>query len=701
MIGDQLDLLGAGSGSDPVPENKTAGGMALGNPLADSQALLSLLTGWQTNGWLRALDMAFAGFLLEQAPDTPASVLLAAALVSHQLGHGHVCLDLSATLQAPDFALSLPPEGDNASSGLLPSQVLASLNTTEWQQQLAQSRVVDGVESAQQGSRPLVLIGQRLYLRRYWQYERQVVNGLRERLQPMPVPGDLPQRLQALFADSQQHPDWQRIACALAARGWFSIITGGPGTGKTTTVVRLLALLQAPAIELGQPLRIRLAAPTGKAAARLTESIGKQVGKLPVDKAVQDAIPTEVGTLHRLLGSLPNSRHFRHHAGNPLALDVLVVDEASMIDLEMMARVLDALPPGARLIMLGDKDQLASVEAGAVLGDLCRDADAGYYSEQTRDWLEQVSGQSLAAADLRTGDQQQHALAQQTAMLRHSHRFGADSGIGELARAVNRCAADRARDLLMRGGFNDIRSQRLSGPSDPAFAALVLGSEGELPGYAAYLQVLNEQRPPAATNAADEQWQNWAREVLNTFERFQLLCAVRRGDWGVEAVNQRVAALLQRRGLLRSEQLWYEGRPVLVTRNDYSLGLMNGDIGIALRIREPALLAGQAETEALRVAFARNDGSGNIRFVLPSRLPEVETVFAMTVHKSQGSEFEHAALVLPEARNPVLTKELVYTAITRASQHFTLLESRPGVFEAAVQTPVRRISGLDLSAAPD
>jgi len=161
-------------------------------------------------------------------------------------------------------------------------------------------------------------------------------------------------------------------------------------------------------------------------------------------------------------------------------------------------------------------------------------------------------------------------------------------------------------------------------------------------------------------------------------------------------VNQREAALLQRRGLLRSDPLWYEGRPVLVTRNDYSLGLMNGDIGIALRIREPALVPGQAETDALRVAFARNDGSGGIRFVLPSRLPEVETVFAMTVHKSQGSEFEHAVLVLPEARNPVLTKELVYTAITRASKHFTLVESRAGVFEEAVRTPVRRISGLAL-----
>ncbi|WP_321350317.1 exodeoxyribonuclease V subunit alpha [Halopseudomonas oceani] len=684
MQGDQLDLLGA------LPASATQ--------LDSSVALLQLLDDWLANGWLRALDRAFAGFLLEQAAETSPAVLLAAALVSHQLGHGHVCLDLAATLAEPDFALSLPPEGESLIDTPLPSAVLAGITLDSWRAALQASRVVDS-QQPEQGRCPLVLVGQRLYLRRYWQHERHVVSTLHQRLQhPLQVAGDLPERLDTLFAGSQQNPDWQRIACALAARGRFSIITGGPGTGKTTTVVRLLALLQTPAVEAGKPLRIRLAAPTGKAAARLTESIGRQVGALPVDDVVRAAIPTEVSTLHRLLGSLPDSRHFRHHAGNPLALDVLVVDEASMIDLEMMANVLAALPPQARLVLLGDKDQLASVEAGAVLGDLCRRADAGCYSAATLDWLQQVSGQSLAESGLQPGDETTHLLEQQTAMLRHSHRFGADSGIGELARAVNRCDATAARDLLQRGQFADIHSRRLQDLRDPEFAALVLGSEGGLPGYGAYLSTLQAQRPGADAMADDPCWQAWAGDVLRAFDRFQLLCAVRRGEWGVEGINQRVADLLSRRGLLHADKLWYEGRPVLVTRNDYSLGLMNGDIGIALRIREPALHAGQSETEALRVAFPRNDGKGGIRFVLPSRLPEVETVFAMTVHKSQGSEFEHAVLVLPEARNPVLTKELVYTAITRASKHFSLLESRPGVFEAAVQTPVRRISGLDLGA---
>ena len=667
------------------------------DPLQDAQALLALLDDWLACGWLRALDRALAGFLLEREPSTDARVLLAAALVSHQLGHGHVCLDLGMTLDEPDFALSLPPEGEDSIDVLLPSQLLRSLTLADWQAALNSSRVVDSGQF-EHTLRPLVLVGQRLYLRRYFRYEQQVVQGLQRRLaQPLTIPEALPQRLAALFAESQQTPDWQRIACALAARGAFSIITGGPGTGKTTTVVRLLALLQAPAVEAGQALRIRLAAPTGKAAARLTESIGQQVGRLPVAEAVREQIPSEVSTLHRLLGSLPDSRHFRHHAGNPLALDVLVIDEASMIDLEMMACVLNALPPGARLILLGDKDQLASVEAGSVLGDLCRHAEGGFYTAATRDWLEHNSGQSLAQAGLQEGDATGHQLEQQTAMLRHSHRFDSNSGIGELARAVNRGDAAAARQLLQTGGFADIHRQRVSSVTDTAFESLALGAV--LPGYALYLQLLADARPKPEVPAGDPAWEAWAQQVLQAFDQFQLLCAVRKGNWGVDALNLRVANLLHRRGLLSADQGWYEGRPVLVTRNDYSLGLMNGDIGIALRVREKPLQPGTAEREELRVAFPRNDGKGGVRFVLPSRLTEVESVFAMTVHKSQGSEFKHAALMLPDARSPVLTKELVYTAITRASQHFTLVEARDGVFEQAVQTPVRRISGLDLGQA--
>lgn len=666
-------------------------------PQRNSTDLLQLLDRWVERGWLRALDRAFVSFLEERAPGSDPLLLLAAALASHQLGHGHVCLDLQQTLAEPDFALSLPPEGDALTGPLLlPSQLLADLDLPTWLQRIAASTLVADGDAPGQQARPLVLSGQRLYLRRYWSYERQIDQTLRLRLsQSEAAPADLPARLAQLFDDGALpgQVDWQKLACALATRAGFSIITGGPGTGKTTTVVRLLALLQAPAVEQGRPLRIRLAAPTGKAAARLTESIGQQVERLQVTVQVRGHIPTDVSTVHRLLGSRPGSRHFRHHAGNPLPLDVLVVDEASMIDLEMMANLLQALPPKARLILLGDKDQLASVEAGAVLGDLCRDAEEGRYSPATQAWLEQIGGQSLAASRLEQGDAQRNPLAQQVVMLRFSRRFGEGSGIGQLARLVNRQQAQAARDVLSMPPA-DVFGLALRNEQDKALDRLILdgldrGSEGPQ-GYRSYLRTIGRHRPAPGTAFDDPRWEQWAANVLHSFEDFQLLCAVRKGPWGVEGLNERVARVLHNAGLIDNQQLWYEGRPVLVTRNDYGLGLMNGDIGIALRLPDEQ---GQA---LLRVAFPRNDGGTGVRFVLPSRLNEVETVYAMTVHKSQGSEFSHTALVLPDALNPVLTKELVYTGITRAKHCFSLVEPRQGVFEEAVLRKVRRISGLML-----
>ncbi|WP_439877132.1 exodeoxyribonuclease V subunit alpha [Pseudomonas prosekii] len=687
--------------ADLLPTPLAAESLADLAPLSRAEDLLLLLTRWVERGWLRALDKAFVAFLHELAPDDDPLVLLAAALTSHQLGHGHVCLDLFETLKAPDFALSLPPEGDVQSGAmLLPSQLLEALDGAHWCKALAASSLValavDGSEAARQ--RPLVLSGKRLYLRRYWTYERRIDNALRQRLaEHEATPADLLQRLTGLFGPAKPGEviDWQKLACALATRSAFSIVTGGPGTGKTTTVVRLLALLQAPAVEAGKPLRIRLAAPTGKAAARLTESISQQVQSLTVAEAVREKIPSEVTTVHRLLGSRPGTRHFRHHAGNRLPLDVLVVDEASMIDLEMMANLLDALPAHARLVLLGDKDQLASVEAGAVLGDLCRDAEGGWYSPQTRQWLQAVSGESLEASGLHEDTDGTHPLAQQVVMLRHSRRFGEGSGIGQLARWVNQQQPDEARKLLAERNFKDVFSLPLKGEQDKALERLLLDGHSDGPhGYRHYLSLLRDQRPAPGSSLDDPRWTEWARQVLNAFDTFQLLCAVRKGPWGVEGLNQRITEALLKARLIDGDQQWYEGRPVLMTRNDYGLGLMNGDIGIALKL--PERDGPEAGKPVLRVAFPRNDGQGGVRFVLPSRLNDVETVFAMTVHKSQGSEFAHTALILPDALNPVLTKELIYTGITRAKDWFTLIEPRAGVFEEAVQRKVKRLSGLML-----
>ncbi len=658
--------------------------------------LIALLAAWSERGWLRELDLALAQFFAELDPAASPLLILGAALASHQLGKGHVCLDLEATLADPDFALSLPPEGEDAEQiTLLPSQVLAGLTLEDWLVSCAGSELLQNREGA---VAPLVLEGSCLYLRRYWDYERRVAARITERLRAVSdIPADLAQRLDTLFpeplmVDGERLADWQKQACALAVRSAFTMITGGPGTGKTTTVVRLLALLQEAAMATGAPLRLSLAAPTGKAAARLTESISGQVASLPVAEAVRRQIPSNVTTLHRLLGSRPDSRHFRHDVGNPLPLDVLVVDEASMIDLEMMANLLDALPTHARLILLGDKDQLASVEAGAVLGDLCRDAETGGYSAATCDWLQDKTSERLADPALLPGEQ---ALAQHIVMLRHSRRFAGASGIGRLARAVNDGDAEAARATLNEGA-QDLHLLRLSGEQDRAFERLLLeglpGTDKRPIGYANFLELMREERP--TLDAGPDAWEAWAVKVLAAFDQFQLLCAVRKGPWGVEVLNERIAQALQRRGLLEQDHGWYEGRPVLVTRNDYSLGLMNGDIGIALRLPEPPDSPGAIPRQVLRVVFPRNDGSGELRYILPSRLSSVETVFAMTVHKSQGSEFAHCALILPEVLNPVLTKELMYTGITRARHCFSLVESYVGVFEQTVQRRVERRSGL-------
>ncbi|MQB52008.1 exodeoxyribonuclease V subunit alpha [Rahnella sp. RcJ3] len=676
--------------------------------------IAQLLASWVECGWLRELDRALVTFLAKEAPDAHPLLLLATALTSYQLGRGHVCLDLQATLDDSAFSLSLPPEGDHADGAVIrPAAVLDDLSLQEWLAALVHPTLVGHHE----GNSPLVLTGQRLYLRRYWQYEQNVRAAIEQRLarsalHTLPVES-LRAPLTALFpADAKSDiANWQKLACALAAGSAFSIITGGPGTGKTTTVVRLLALLQTLALEEnGQPLRIRLAAPTGKAAARLNESIAGAVSKLDLSalgngNAVRESINTDVVTLHRLLGSRPDTRHFRHHPGNPLMLDVLVVDEASMVDLEMMAALLAALPEQARLILLGDKDQLASVEAGALLSELCQRANGGHYLPHTRDWLQSVTGEQVPDSLV---DPQGTAMDQAVVMLRHSYRFDAQSGIGQLAEAVNDGDV-KALKQVWKHGYADLAELTLSTDDDAELRDWVVkGGTKQFPaaarregveppvGYQHYLNVMIQARP--ADNEPPEAFNRWAARVLLAYSQFQLLCALRGGRWGVEELNQRIADILRKEGLLKASIGWYPGRPVLVTRNDYSQRLMNGDIGITLEI--PHRLADGTVVPTLRVAFLAGDGTQDIRWVMPGRLQAVETVFAMTVHKSQGSEFTHTALLLPENLSPILTRELIYTGITRARHWFSLgcVGGMNAVLPDAVKRRVLRASGLIESA---
>ena len=616
-------------------------------------------------GELRRLSSAFARFVDSLGSPSP-PVLLAALVLSELEGRGHSCLQLADLAHDPAGLLGWTKEQWQGLAG-----TVAPLPKTAraWAAQLAACDEVWQVGQFDFGA-PLVFDGERLYLRRYWRDETLVAGSIRARAAAArPVDSrQVRAWLDLLFtAQRAEHkPDWQKLACAVALRGSVAIITGGPGTGKTYTVARLLALLFAVAPDAAQQ-RIALAAPTGKAAARLKQSIDKALTEL-ADR-VGEALPLReltarmgaARTLHSLLGARPDTRSFAHHAGNLLDVDVLIVDEASMVHLEMMACLLDALPSGATLILLGDKDQLASVEAGAVLGDLCHDAQAGGYSLETAAYVLEASGEELPPACLGKAG----PLAQQTVMLRHSRRFGGP--IGQLALAVNAGDAAAAQAVLRGGGEGALRW--IEGAHQHQVVRLALL------GYQPYLALLRV--------GAEGSHEDWVRAVLQHFEAFRILCAVREGEWGVSGLNTAIEASLQAAGLLRRSGEWYVGRPVMVTRNDYGTRVFNGDIGLTL--------GDPARPGSLRVYFLEGD---DVRSVLATRLRSVETAYAMTVHKSQGSEFRHTVLVLPEDRQGILTRELVYTGITRASVEFTLVTPNATVLADAVARRTHRASGL-------
>lgn len=591
---------------------------------------------------LRALDVQFA--MMVASNEQPA-VMLAAALLSHDAGEGHVCLPL-ARLTPEHWFVGRQPE-------LAEQLFTAAGEVSDWKTTLLDSEAV----SDNDDPTPLKLIGERIYLNRMWQNERSVAQFFGAQNRPMPLDEQrLAVVLNQLFAPTNDI-DWQKVAAAVALTRRISVISGGPGTGKTTTVAKLLAAL----VELSgeNPLRIQLAAPTGKAAARLTESLGSALRRLPLSDKQKAALPDDACTLHRLLGVQPNSQRLRYHAGNRLHLDVLVVDEASMVDLPMMAKVIDALPDHARVIFLGDRDQLASVEAGAVLGDICHYVTFGYSCARAQE-LSRITDYLIPAGE----GEHASALRDGLCLLQKSYRFDSQSGIGQLAFAVNASDARKAQATFSLG-FADIKKQPLRESDD--YAVMIADA---LEGYRSWLELISAQAEP--------------EQILQAFGRYQLLCALREGPFGVSGLNERIEqALFNKRQITRplpAASRWYSGRPIMIARNDSALGLFNGDIGIALE-----------RGEGLRVWFSLPDGS--VKSVQPSRLPEHDTAFAMTVHKSQGSEFDHAALVLPNQFTPVVTRELVYTAVTRARRQLSLYAD-DRVLEKAILTRTERRSGL-------
>ena len=585
-----------------------------------------------------SLDLHFADLVGRLAESRSVELELAALLVSRQRVDGHICLPLREIAGQPLPAiyrgLALAPKAD------------------DWIKKLQGTDVVGRPGEF----KPLILDEQgRLYLRRYWEYENRLANIIKSRLKaarPI-VNAELLRRGLERFFPKKGETNWQKVAAFSAVMSNFCVITGGPGTGKTRTVAAILALLLEQAGE--SRLRIALTAPSGKAAARLKESVQNAKAALNCADGIKEALPSDATTIHRLLGFIPDSPYFRHDADHPLITDVVIVDEASMVDLALMSKLFEAVPENARIILLGDKDQLTSVEAGYILGDICNTGAAIQLSKEFGKLYAASTGETLAVKMRPRENPMQDTIVE----LQRNYRFRSDGGVFRLSRAINAGDVETAFEVLRNKSHSDV-TWRLS---PPARSLPVAVREKVVGGYQRYLQT-------------DE-----PAEALAQFGEFQVLCALRNGPYGVGELNRLIEQSLSETGLLEREGQWYRGRPVMITRNDYNLKLFNGDIGLTFP---------DADKE-MRVFFASPDGK--IRKFAPSRLPAHETVFAMTIHKSQGSEFGSVLLILPADDAPILTRELIYTGLTRARDSVEIW-STENVLRSALGKRTSRTSGL-------
>ena len=598
---------------------------------------MSLLRALQQAGALRALDDALARTLRRLDPSTPDEVLAAAALASLAVANGHAGFDPAAPRQLVDAEIAWP-------------------DADAWMQALAASRFVATPASSSEEAEaaPLVLEHGLLYLRRYREYERRLALQLR-RIAARVVPEAAIERVAPLFATlfpAAHEGDHQARAAALALRRALLLVTGGPGTGKTTTIAKLLAVRIAQANASQQPtLRIALAAPTGRAADRMADSLRRAVAQMAahgIEAAWLDALPAQASTLHRLLGTIPDSPRFRHHADHPLPFDIVVVDEASMVDLPLMCKLAEAVADGAQLILLGDADQLPSVEAGDVLAAILHAAGAG-------DALAPDDARALHAL---LGDAPHDAEADGL----HGHRVHLIRGyrqsealdLAPLAEAVRGGDAEAALALLRNGELSNVHFHE--GIDDPLQAR---------PGLLAHWRGLAAAGDPAL--------------ALQLANRLRLLTALREGPQGARGLNARIEAALSGRRI-GAPPAWFPGRLLLVVENSYRHGLFNGDVGICL-------------ADAAGTPLAWFPGSDGVRAFHPAALPAHESAFAMTVHKAQGSEFDEVWLQLPRADSRVLSRELVYTGLTRARTVLHVAGSAD-VIAAALGRHAGRVSGL-------
>ncbi|WGE75646.1 exodeoxyribonuclease V subunit alpha [Actinobacillus equuli] len=595
--------------------------------------------------------------------------ILLAALLSYHVMQGHTALRLDSNAAQSFFGLEHKKLGHDFQSEIL--QKIGGISPLEWQDILHEHIAFS--HSPMQIA-PMLFQHGLLYFYRYWQAEHNIARYLQQAIE---FPGEFAntdldkQILSELFPEKTMEIDWQKIAVATALRQRFCVISGGPGTGKTTTVAKLLVALQTRQYrQQKSALNIALVAPTGKAAARLKESISNSFEKMQLTFE----IPTYASTIHRLLGVRPNSDTPTYHVKNPLHLDLLVVDEASMIDLSLMEKLMNALKPSTRLIILGDKDQLASVEVGAIMGELGEFVQLGYSSAHC-EYLYKVTGYSLS--------EQSNVLpiCDTLCHLQKSHRFSEYSGIGQLAALVNQQKENESWRIFTKSQTDLVC---IKYPSTTQFAekrqwvqhCVNLVVEKAVEHYQVYLKLVQQRigNPDKVS----------VNEIFEAFQKVRFLSALRVSELGSDRLNQSIAEALRKARLLNFtfSRDSYAGKPILITQNSPENNIYSGDIGIIL----------PDEHNQLRVYFDTKVENTHLSLSL-SRLPEHEVAYVMTVHKSQGSEFEHTFFIMPLNSAPVITKELIYTAVTRAKQTFTLF-SEEKVWKIGVRANVQRQSGL-------
>jgi exodeoxyribonuclease V alpha subunit len=608
------------------------------------------ITDIMETGYLSEIDIHFAKFIAGLDGNDHPDIFLASALVSRATGEGDGYLDLNSITRK---SILLDINGKNR---------IKSPRLSEWLKILDKSRVVGRPGEY----RPLILDEKnRLYLYRYWDYENRLLNIIQNRIKK-DIKGinrsQLKDSLKRLFPNNGTGEfNWHKVAGVIAAYKKLCVITGGPGTGKTFTTARILALL----LELSQKdrHRILLAAPTGKAAARIGESIKAAKKTLNCSEDIIDAIPSESYTIHRMLKTIPGSPYFYHNTENTLSADVVVVDEVSMVDLALISKLFSAVKDDARIILIGDRDQLASVEAGFVMADICDRDNINLFSEFFCKEFEKLTQCKMEVPNKKIKDNP--GLYDCMVVLKKSYRFTDSSGIGECSRAVNLGKHNAAFSILNRHS-DQIDWKNISNPNDLSMAL----PKEIIKGYSDYLYCDDPHR------------------ALELFNRYRILCAVKFGALGAIEINRLTEDILNRNGLIEFDNLstdpWYRGRPVLITCNDYRLELFNGDVGITMH--EP-----DSNSKNLYVYFS--GASGKLKRFPPHRLPEHETAYAITVHKSQGSEFETVLFILPNQDYPVLTRELLYTGITRAKRHISIW-GREEIIKTAILRKINRNSGL-------